>query len=1346
MSLASGRFRPQILASASVLAVLGALLPAMAARAATAPPAPVVTGATVSSPVAMDVSAPLTKLPEKHEDAREKKEKHPAKPVPRPGAGTSGTPSATTAAAAPATSANFEGVGQGFSGPSGTFSVSSAPPDTNIAVGPNHVVEMVNSSFAIFNKSGSPLYGPVAINTLWSGFGGGCQTNNDGDPTVEYDPIADRFVLSQFSVNTTPYMQCVAVSQTADPTGSYYRYAFSYGNTEFPDYPKMSVWPDGYYITFNIFNNGSTFAGAKMCAYDRAKMLTGGAATQQCFPNTSTSYGGILPSDVNGGRLPPSGAPNYMVALGATSSTLAYWKFHADWANPTTASTLTGPIALTTAAYSEACNGGTCIPQAGTTRQLDSLGDRLMYRLAYRNFGDHEALVVNHSVTSGSSVGVRWYELRPDASQSLSIFQQGTYAPDSNYRWMGSAGIDASGDIGLGFSLSGSSLKPSIHYTGRLPGDPAGTMGQGEGTLIDGSGVQTGIQGLTRWGDYSAMSVDPSDGCTFWYANEYLASNGEFNWHTRIGSFKFPSCGSNDFSISASPNSLTLNQGQSGTSTVSTAVTSGSAETVNLSVTGVPSGATASLNPTSVTAGGSSTLSVSAGTASPGTYTLTVTGTAPSASHTAAVTLSIPANDFSLALNPTSGTVPAGSAGTLTSTATVTRTSGNDQNVSFSSSGAPSGVSVSFAPASVATTASGASSTMTLNVDSSTAAGSYAITVTGTGDGGASHSATYTLTVQAPSDFSMAASPSSLSVAQGASGTSTISTTTTSGSGQSVSMSASGQPSGTTVSFNPTSVSSGSSSTMTVAVGTSTATGTYTITVTGTGATATHTTTVALTVTASDFSISASPSNLSVAQGGSGTSTIATAVSSGAAQNVSLSASGQPTGTTVSFNPTSVSSGSSSTMTVAAGASTAAGSYTITVTGTGDTATHTTTVTLTVTASDFSISASPSSLSVPQGGSGTSTIATAVTGGAAQTVSLTASGAPAGVTATLNPTSVSAGASSTLTLSVSSSAAAGSYTVTVTGSGATGATHSTTVALTVTTGGIVNGDFETGNLSGWTSAGTTSVSTTAHAGKYSGMVGSTSPTNGDSSLAQTFTAPTGMTQLGLWYRVVCPDSVKYDWATVTLKDNTANTTSTLLGKTCTNSGSWAQQTASLTAGHSYTLTLLSHDDNYAGDATYTLYDDVTLSAPPPPPPAGITNGGFETGNLSGWTSAGATAAVSGGHSGSYSARVGSTSAFNGDSSIAQSFTAPTGATKLSFWYQVHCPDTVTYDWATATLKDNTSNTTTTVLAKTCTNSGSWVQATASITAGHSYTLTLIDHDDNYPSDPTYTLYDDVATQ
>jgi serine protease len=269
------------------------------------------------------------------------------------------------------------------------------------------------------------------------------------------------------------------------------------------------------------------------------------------------------------------------------------------------------------------------------------------------------------------------------------------------------------------------------------------------------------------------------------------------------------------------------------------------------------------------------------------------------------------------------------------------------------------------------------------------------------------------------------------------------------------------------------------------------------------------------------------------------------------------------------------------------------------------------------------------------------------------------------------------------------------------------------------------------------------VSTGAQSGTYAARVGSTAP-SGDASLAQTFTVPTGGTGVQFFYDVTCPDTVTYDWATVTLKDNTTGATSTPLAKTCVNPTSgWKQVDAAVTAGHNYTLTLSSHDDNYAGDPTYTLYDAVAITSTTVG--NGIVNGGFETGSLSGWTPAGARSAVTTtAHSGSYADMEGSTAATSGDSTITQTFTATTGVTRVSLWYANNCPDTVTYDWVTVTLKDNTSGTTATLLGKTCASTYTWTNLTGAVTAGHSYTLTLLSHDDNYASDPTYTLFDDVT--
>ena len=433
---------------------------------------------------------------------------------------------------------NFAGVGNGDYG----FTPNAAPPDTNASVGATQVVQWVNESYAVFDKiTGTIVPGfPKAGNTVWAGFGGGCETNNDGDPIVQYDKANNRWILTQFSVTTTPYLQCVAVSTTPDATGTYNRYSFNYGN-QFPDYPKVGVWPDAYYISFNIFTNGTTFAGSKACAYDGAAMRSGAAATQVCF-QLSTSFGGLLPSDLDGSTAPPVGSPNFFLNFGTNSLNL--WKFHVDFATPAN-STFTGPTNIPVAAFNVPCSGGgACIPQPGTSQRLDSLGDRLMYRLAYRNRAGVESLVVNHSVAVGTNkrnkvTSVRWYELR-DPNGTPSIFQQGTLSTvDGIHRWMGSIAMDKVGDIAVGYSASSSSILPSIRYTGRVSTDPLGQM-QTENIIQNGGGSQTG--GLNRWGDYSSISLDPVDDCTFWYTNEYLKSSGSFNWSTRIASFKFPGC------------------------------------------------------------------------------------------------------------------------------------------------------------------------------------------------------------------------------------------------------------------------------------------------------------------------------------------------------------------------------------------------------------------------------------------------------------------------------------------------------------------------------------------------------------------------------------------------------------------------------------------------------------------------------------------------------------------------------------------------------------------------------------------------------------------------------------
>ena len=611
----------------------------------------------VSAAVRHDVSPPLRNLGPTAPSAATLRER----PLRLVGPGSSpnqadGAVQTTTGAAvATSTGLNFPGVGAGDYG----FTDQYAPPDTNGAVGATQYVQWVNTYFAVFDKqTGAIAAGfPKAGNAIWAGFGGGCQANNDGDPIVQYDKAANRWILTQFSVSTTPYLQCVAVSTTSDATGSYYRYAFDYGSTQFPDYPKLGVWPDAYYVTFNMFT--SIFVGAKVCAYDRTAMLTGAAATQQCV-QLSNSYGGLLPSDLDGATAPPPGAPNVVMNFGSNSLNL--WKFHVDFGTPAN-TTFTGPVNLPVASFSRACNGSNCVPQPGTSQKLDSLGDRLMYRLAYRNFGDHESLVLNHSVSVGGNLfksgvsSVRWYELRNAPGSTISsaapiVYQQGTLgASDGIHRWMGSLAMDKTGNIALGYSASSGSVYPSIRYTGRVPTDTLGTM-EAEAVIQAGGGSQ--LQNLSRWGDYSAMTVDPVDDCTFWYTSEYLKASGTWNWSTRIASFTFPGC------VPAAPLTITttsLPAGTVGSSYNQTVVATGGTTPYAWSL------ATGSL-PAGLTLAPSGAISGTPTTAGTSNFTVSVTDNSTPTKQTATQALSIVANPAAAApLTITTTSLPAGTVG-----------------------------------------------------------------------------------------------------------------------------------------------------------------------------------------------------------------------------------------------------------------------------------------------------------------------------------------------------------------------------------------------------------------------------------------------------------------------------------------------------------------------------------------------------------------------------------------------------------------------------------------------------------------------------------------------------------
>jgi hypothetical protein len=444
------------------------------------------------------------------------------------------------AANMPATTLSFNGIG------SPGVSCNCYPPDTNGEVGATQYVEMVNEGFQVFDKgTGASLLGPLGITTLWKGFGGACEIAGDGDPVVLYDQLANRWVITQFAGSAVPTDECIAVSTTSDATGTWNRYAFHLGS-DFFDYPHLGVWPDAYYMSMNVFNSsGTAYLGPQPFAFDRAAMLAGAPATFVTTRNTAvfnSANDAMLPADLDGSNLAASGAPEPFLMSGQ-AATWKLWRYHVDFATPAN-STFTLGGNLTPAGYTELCpTTRNCVPQPGTTVRLDGIGDRGMFRLAYRKFGDgHEALVGNQSVSSNGIAGIRWYEIANATSGAPGFVQQSTYQPDTTWRWLGSAAMDGSGNLAVGFSASSTTTFPSIRYAGRLAGDPANTLAQGEATIIAGGGSQTGS--ANRWGDYSDLTVDPVDDCTFWYTTEYYTATASVNWKTRIANFRFPSCGS----------------------------------------------------------------------------------------------------------------------------------------------------------------------------------------------------------------------------------------------------------------------------------------------------------------------------------------------------------------------------------------------------------------------------------------------------------------------------------------------------------------------------------------------------------------------------------------------------------------------------------------------------------------------------------------------------------------------------------------------------------------------------------------------------------------------------------
>jgi PKD repeat protein len=417
-------------------------------------------------------------------------------------------------------------VGANFGGMTNTYGV--APPDTDGDVGHDHYFQMVNQGFAIWDKSGNLLYGPVDNITLWDGFTGPWSSTNDGDPIILYDEYADRWIATQFSLPQDPYFyELIAVSVTSDPLGEWYRYAFQFDNM--PDYPKFGVWPDGYYFSTHQFGGGGFTAGMSIC--DRDAMINGDPNAEMVYFNIGPDHYGLLAADVDGDMLPPEDSPNYIIDVG--NNKLKLWEIDVDWDN-TSNSTVTRLSDIPTEPFS-AQNINISQPQTG--QDLDALSGMTMVRLQYRNFGDYEVMLTNHTVNAGGGrAGVRWYELRNYGS-GWDIYQQSTYAPnDGDSRWMGSISMNQNGDIAVGYSVSSTNTYPSIRVAGQSAGAPLGLgiFDIDETSIFEGTKSQTGI---SRWGDYSSMRVDPADGNTFWFTTEY--SNGGWGWKTQIASFSF---------------------------------------------------------------------------------------------------------------------------------------------------------------------------------------------------------------------------------------------------------------------------------------------------------------------------------------------------------------------------------------------------------------------------------------------------------------------------------------------------------------------------------------------------------------------------------------------------------------------------------------------------------------------------------------------------------------------------------------------------------------------------------------------------------------------------------------
>jgi hypothetical protein len=463
--------------------------------------------------------------------------------------------------------ANVDGIGVpaiagARSFPKVPLGAGGVPPDTNGAVGTHQYVQAVNSFIAVFDKQTLTFGDPVPLDVF---FRPGqvrdyirtklapitntakkptqCMLENDGDPVVEFDSLAKRWVITQFQ-ETSGHSECIAISQTDDALGYYYRYEFSL--PAYNDYPKIAVWPNAYYVTYNMPY------GARVCAYERQKMLQGAPSPHQICYQLQQVFQGLLPADFGGGPPPNASSPEYFVSLASDNQSLLLWKFSPNWKNPSLSTFGKGPyyapnVTIPVAPFVQACQNQDCIPQKTAAEQLMPISDRVMYRFFYRRFQNHEVLLLNDTVDpNGAASAIRWYEIR-DPSGTPVVVQQGTYSPDSNSRWIGSLAMDKLGDIAVGYSVSGSGLNPSIAITGQTASDPRNGQLRAERSIVHGAGAESGTD---RWGDYSAMSIDPIDNCTFWYTQEYIGLGTGLQyigkvlggWNTRIVKFRFRGC------------------------------------------------------------------------------------------------------------------------------------------------------------------------------------------------------------------------------------------------------------------------------------------------------------------------------------------------------------------------------------------------------------------------------------------------------------------------------------------------------------------------------------------------------------------------------------------------------------------------------------------------------------------------------------------------------------------------------------------------------------------------------------------------------------------------------------